>query len=56
MKKFILFFLASFFITILSAQELSIEKLKESAQAADNQEKVDLLNELSSRLTNSGIL
>ena len=54
MKKSTLLFFATLLFTVINAQEHSIEELKKAIQSSDNQIKVDNLNELSSRLKNSG--
>ena len=54
MKKILVFFLFSLLFTAINAQKQSIDELKKSIQSVDNQQKVDKLNELSSRLTNTG--
>jgi tetratricopeptide (TPR) repeat protein len=54
MKKISLFFFFSLLFAAINAQELSIDELKESLQTADRQTKVDQLNELSSRIKNTG--
>ncbi len=54
MKKIYLFFFFSLMFGAVYAQEKTIDELKESLQTFSHQAKVDQLNELSSRLRNTG--